>query len=101
MSEPSKRVAALLEPETFEAYQRTLQYLAQRLEAARHAEAALEEARFLVVAVDAERVRQWRVICETHELDPDAEYTMDAAGRVYGKSSTESSERETHPVDRG
>jgi hypothetical protein len=44
---------------------------------------AAEEAEFVAVAVENERARYWRALCETHGLDADARYDVDPAGRVF------------------
>ena len=74
---------AILDPAEFARYQRILVYLQDQSGLVQRARAALEQAEFVMRCVDAERIRVWRELCEAHGLDPEAEYEVDGAGRVY------------------
>ena len=79
----SGKAAAILEPEQLARYQRVLAFLEQQMGLVQRARAALEQAEFVAGCVDAERARLWCELCEAHGLDPEAEYEVDGAGRVF------------------
>ena len=79
----SSKPAAILEAEELQRYQKILTFLEHQWNLVQRAQAALEEAQFVAQAVENERIRYWRKLCEAHGLDPDANYTIDAAGRVF------------------
>ena len=79
----SQKAAAILEPEEHARYQKVLAFLEQQMGLVQRARAALEQAEFVAACVDAERGRLWRELCEAHGLDPEAEYTLDWAGRAF------------------
>jgi hypothetical protein len=83
---PNKPVV-ILEPEELQRYQKILMFLEHQWNLVQRAQAALEEAQFVAQAVENERLRYWRKLCEAHGLDPDADYTIDAAGRVFQKEA--------------
>ena len=84
-SAQSAKAAAILEPEQLEAYRKVLGFLEQQMELVQRARAALEQAEFVARCVDAERNRVWRELCEAHGLDPEVDYVVDEAGRVFEK----------------
>ena len=84
-SAQSAKAAAILEPEQLEAYRKVLGFLEQQMELVQRARAALEQAEFVARCVDAERIRVWRELCEAHGLDPEVDYVVDEAGRVFEK----------------
>ena len=73
----------ILEPSEIEEYQRSLTYLEHQVNLVKRAEAALDEARFVMQCVDNERIRIWQEICKRHNLDPDSNYEIDTAGRIF------------------
>ena len=75
--------AALLEPDELERYRKVLTFLEHQAGLVQRARLALEEAEFVAVAVESERARCWRALCEAHGLDPDVRYEVDPAGRVF------------------
>jgi hypothetical protein len=68
---------ALLEPDELERYRRILAYVEHQATLVQRARLAAEEAEFVAVAVEKERARCWRALCETHGLDADARYDVD------------------------
>jgi transposase len=81
----SNKSAVILETEELQRYQKILTFLEHQLNLVQRAQAALEEAQFVAQAVENERIRYWRQVCEAHGLDPDADYTIDPTGRVFQK----------------
>ncbi|MDP6491262.1 MAG: hypothetical protein QGG69_05800, partial [Kiritimatiellia bacterium] len=73
----STKSTAILEPAEFAQYQQILAYLQDQSGLVQRARAALDQAEFVMRCVDAERIRAWRKLCETHGLDPDVDYTVD------------------------
>lgn len=83
----STKPAVILETEELQRYQRILTFLEHPWNLVQRAQVALEEAQFVAQAVENERIRYWRQLCEAHGLDPDADYTIDPTGRVFQKST--------------
>ena len=79
----SDKPAAILEAEELARYRKVLGYLEDQTGLVQRARAALEQAEFVAGCVDAERARFWRDLCDAHGLDPEAEYGVDGAGRVF------------------
>jgi transposase len=75
----------ILESEELQRYQKILMFLEHQLNLVQRAQAALDEAQFIAQAVENERIKYWRQLCEAHSLDPEAEYVIDTAGRVFKK----------------
>ncbi len=81
----SEKAAAILEAEELARYRQVLGYLEAQVGLVERARASLERAGFLARCVDQKRICVWRELCDAHGLDADVEYTVDAAGRVFGK----------------
>jgi len=64
MSQDVPPSAAILEPEQHARYQKAVAFLEQQIGL-------------------AERARLWRELYEAHGLDPETEYSVDWAGRVF------------------
>ena len=77
------KAAAILEAEELAGYQKVLGYLEDQMGLVQRAQAALEQAEFVARCVEAERARVWRDLCQAYGLDPEAEYEVDGAGRVF------------------
>ena len=78
------RPDAILDTDELATYQKLVKVLADQHTLVQRAEAALEQAAFIERCVQTESARTWREVCEAHGLDPDREYEVDGAGRVFG-----------------